>query len=150
MGHGPPEPISSVLSTNNKFIIIITTIIIMVPRSLLRNAPHPSGVLRAVKAVPKHGSPEQDKNKEERWVVSFGLFFFASVRIPSAQQQKHRIVAYSQRCRGWKRDAASHESKRLRDGGRLQQTIWNDSFPRRVDKAGPAPSLVGQSVRVGS
>lgn len=51
---------------------------------------------------------------------------------------------------GWERDAASHQSKRLRDGGRLQQTIWNDSFPRRVDKAGPAPSLVGQSVRVGS
>lgn len=68
-------------------IVIITTTII--PRSLLRNAPHPSGVLRAVGAVPKHG-PLQQQAGEKRAVklarlgVSLAFFFFRSVRIPCA------------------------------------------------------------------
>lgn len=126
---------------------------------LLRNAPHQGGVLRSVKAVPKHGSPQHEKKRRSikpQLMQSDGLgclrgfFFFSSVLVAGAQRQKQRIVAYIQRCRGCERDGASHQSKRLRDGGRLQQTTWNDSFPRGVDKAGRAPSLVGQSVRVGS
>lgn len=90
MGHGPPGPISSVLSTNNTIIIIITTIIVIVPRPSLRNAPHPGGVLRAVKAVPKHGSPQQNKNKEERWVVSLG---FSSFRLFVSHAHNSRSIA---------------------------------------------------------
>lgn len=82
-------PISSVPSTNNTIIIII---IIIVPRSLLRNAPHPSGVRRAVKAAPtrKHSSPQQNKKKEERWVVSLGIFSF---RLFVSQAHSNRSIA---------------------------------------------------------
>lgn len=101
VGHGPSQNRSPRFpAPTNTIIVIVTTTII--PRSLLRNAPHPSGVLRAVGAVPKHGSLQQQAGGKRavRLGVSLAFFFFPSVRIPSAQQQKHRIVAYSQRCRG--------------------------------------------------
>lgn len=67
VGHGPPEPISSVpsqhASTNQHHNPSSSS-----PSSsrgrLLRNAPHQGGVLRAVKAVPKHGSPQHKKKRK--------------------------------------------------------------------------------------
>ena len=80
-------------------IIIITVII---PRSLLRNAPHQRGVLRAVKAVPIHGSP-QHKKKEEYQTPGWGLrSFLLPICLRRKPTQKH-IVAYIKRCRGCER-----------------------------------------------
>lgn len=70
-------------------IIIITVII---PRSLLRNAPHQRGVLRAVKAVPKHGSP-QHKKKKEHQTPGWGPRAFASARLSVSQAHRNRSIA---------------------------------------------------------
>lgn len=122
-------------STNTTTIIIVTVII---PRSI-RNAPHPrrSAPYCESRAETRITTAlEERRASNSRTCHAMQGFLLCCPPVSQARQQKHRIVAYISRCRGCERDGASHESQRLRDGGRLQQTTWNDSFPEGWTRLG--------------
>lgn len=80
--------------TGTTIIIIFTTVI--VPRSLIRNAPHQGGVLRPVRDAPEHGSRQQQKKKgqsDPRTHQAMGVPGLSSFRLFVSQAHSNRSIA---------------------------------------------------------